>query len=141
MSPLTEVPVQSPGGFDVQYTDDALGQASKLADDVRTRLYNHMAMVAAVNPYLHGTIAQDFGTDDRRSLDFESLTISFWLSRHVKILTVVDIRDGGDRDKTPPFGTPLPPESRASSPFIGFGPDEDDDDANDIMSAGMLAAG
>jgi len=142
MSPLTKVPATPIGGFQVQYTDDATGQANALPEDVRTRLHQHLMMVGTVNPYLHGTPVRSYGANDRRTLTFEILSVTFWLSGEVKVLTVVDIRTGGDEGKTPPFGTPvIPLAQRPTSPFIGFDSDEDDGDGSEILAAGVLAAG
>lgn len=119
MEDMEYVPAQSLGGFFVQYTDSARDQASRLDGELRNKMHDHLSMVAAVNPQLHGKPEPGYATQDRRSLEFERLTIAFWLSVSTKILTVVDVQDGDD-----PLTRSTPGPSTQGG-FVGFEVEED----------------
>lgn len=123
MPPMTEVHAYPGGGYRVQYTDDALGQAKTLGADLSNRLHGHLEMVASVNPYLHGVHDPLYGTD-RRRLDFENLIVTVWVSGTVRVLTVVDIRTGDVRAEEEPQVSPSVPAIRPS-PFADFTNTED----------------
>lgn len=114
MSSMKQVPVHSTGGFSVQYTDSAHEQASRLDGDLRNRMHDHLNMVAAVNPQLHGQQEPGYDTPDRRVIEFESLVIALWLSMPTKVITVVDIQRGDN----PALDSGSSPDS--SGGFIGF---------------------
>lgn len=118
MEDMKNVPVHSLGGFFVQYTDAAREQASRLGGELRNKMHNHLNMISAVNPQLHGEPEPGYETQDRRFTEFENLTVTFWLSVSAKVLTVVDIQDQND-----PFAR-IHSSSSSSNGFIGFNDEE-----------------
>jgi hypothetical protein len=85
-----DVNVQTPGGFRVQYTDDARSQMALMSDTERRYVESTVSAIAAVNPYSRSIPTEELS--DRRMAETDSADIIFWVSNHVKMLTVVDIR-------------------------------------------------
>jgi len=82
---------QIPGGFLVQWTDEAKQQFVELPDDLQERIDREIGTASAINPRLRGVV-QD-GIRDRIRLNREQgVSALVWLSEDLKILTVVEVR-------------------------------------------------
>ena len=127
---------QTPGGYLVQYTDDAIGQKSKLDESLCNKVEETMRVIAAVNPYHHGV--EQWNIRDRRRVAVAEASVLFVVSEAVKVLTVVDVQIGTNpADTSGGFPSPFSPAGTTGvpSPFIGFGEDDDlEDDATRILT-------
>lgn len=95
-----------PEPFLIQYTDDARHQLSLLDNRTCTSVQEKLSVVAASDPHAHGRPDPPECQGDRRSMHIEGLVVTFWISRPVRLLTVVRIAQGDDgctaADSTPP---------------------------------------
>lgn len=122
---------QTPGGYLVQYTDDAIGQKAKLDEALCNRVEEAMRVIAAVNPYHHGV--EQWNIRDRRRITIERASVLFIVSEQVKVLTVVNIETGSEpSDTSGGFPSPFVPgfSSSVPGPFTGFGDDDEFEEAD-----------
>ena len=81
---------QIPGGYRVQYGDDAQAQIEQLPGDLRSRIQKKIQVASAVNPYTHG--ASEGGIADRIRLYESGVSALVWVSADVRVMTVVEVQ-------------------------------------------------
>lgn len=94
---MTLVPVPTLGGFKVQYTPTAQSLIDGLKPNLRKRLVQYMTGIAEANPYAQSELGTPPLGPDRRSLTFQNVTVTFWVSNEVKMVTVVDVVTSEDK--------------------------------------------
>lgn len=93
---------QTKATYGVQYTDDASTQIEALSDDVQATVEQRVRTLAAFNPYAHGV--QVDGIPDRRRVLVDGISVYFWVSEEVKMLTVF----ASVQEETPAIEKPEP---------------------------------
>jgi hypothetical protein len=88
--------IQIPGGYRVQFGDDAQKQFEELPGDLRARIQKKIQVASAVNPYTHGT--SEGGIADRLRMWESGVSALVWVSAGVRVMTVVQIQK---EDHTP----------------------------------------
>jgi hypothetical protein len=78
------------GAYTVQYTDAARVQIEDMDDALCDAIQNKIRMVAAVDPYAHGTPTGQMR--DRRHVVIDGMSVGFWVSTPVKVMTVFELR-------------------------------------------------
>lgn len=79
----------SPGGYRVQYSDDAIKHLEKLPDETRIRIIQKINTASVANPYREST--QEGELTDRVRMTTEDASALVWISSGVRVLTVVQI--------------------------------------------------
>lgn len=79
-----------PGGYRVQYADEAQRQIEELPSELRAALQRKIQVASAVNPYTHGRV--EGGIADRLRMHEERVSALVWVSSDVRVLTVVGVQ-------------------------------------------------
>lgn len=79
-----------PGGYLVQYGDDAQREVEQLPGDLQSRIQRKIRVASAVNPYTHG--APEGGIPDRLRMYEEGVSALVWVSSDVRVLTVAQVQ-------------------------------------------------
>lgn len=82
--------IDIPGGYRVQYGDEAQAQMEALPGDLRTRIQRKIQVASAVNPYTHG--APEGGIADRIRMWESGVSALVWVSEEVRVMTVAQVQ-------------------------------------------------
>jgi hypothetical protein len=119
------------GAFQIQFTDEARKQLDRLDSHLSTTVQEKLHMVAAGDPYAHGADDPAIGHRDRRIVVIETLVVTLWVIAPLRILTIVNIREGrtGFIENEPQ--EPLPDLAILPGQPGPFGADDDDEEDED----------
>lgn len=96
--------------FQIQYTDQAHLQLSRLDNQTCASTQEKLHVISAVDPYAHGRTDPLVECRDRRIVDIETILLTFWISSTVRTITVVGISGTEEGRKFP-----LPPSVSAGA--------------------------